>query len=284
MKPIDIPVVAIGPGSQPEDGDGLEFMEMPRGMFRHEITALPEPEDIGALPAARRLLNDLEAAAGRYRCGDPAVRLGLNHLDPEEAALVNQVLGEGEVSITVELEERRVQIQESVLTGIWRVRTFDRAGGLVDDSLEVADIPAVVRSHSFDGDRSVDVSLEGMPAGIQNAPALLVEIADRLRERQAGQTPHVINLTLLPLSPEDLVLLGKRLGVGPTTILSRGYGNCRIGATAKEGVWWIKYYNSQDALILNTIEIVPIPEVALAAPEDIADTAERVAEIGKLYA
>ena len=72
--------------------------------------------------------------------------------------------------------------------------------------------------------------------------------------------------------------------MGPTTILSRGYGNCRIGATAKEGVWWIKYYNSQDALILNTIEIVQIPEVALAAPEDIADTAERVAEIGKLYA
>ena len=73
------------------------------------------------------------------------------------------------------------------------------------------------------------------------------------------------------------------MGVGPVTILSRGYGNCRIGSTAKRNGWWIKFYNSQDALILNTIEIVDIPSVAIAAPEDIADSADRLNEILEMY-
>jgi hydrogenase-1 operon protein HyaF len=48
-------------------------------------------------------------------------------------------------------------------------------------------------------------------------------------------------------------------------------------------VWWVKYYNSEDALILNSIEIVDVPEVACAAVEDLADSAERLAEILEVY-
>ncbi|MGC8732454.1 MAG: hydrogenase expression/formation C-terminal domain-containing protein, partial [Halothiobacillaceae bacterium] len=44
----------------------------------------------------------------------------------------------------------------------------------------------------------------------------------------------------------------------------------------------VKYFNSQDALILNTIEVVEVPEVALAAPEDFTDTANRLREISAL--
>ena len=45
----------------------------------------------------------------------------------------------------------------------------------------------------------------------------------------------------------------------------------------------MRYYNSQDTLILDSIEVSTIPEVALAAPEDIADSAERLAEILETY-
>ncbi len=284
MKPIDIPVVGIGPGSQPDDGDQFEFMDMPCGMFRHDLVSLPEPEDIADLPAARQLLADLKAAIGRYRCGDPAIRLDMNTLGAHERDLLAQILGEGEVSITVEQDGHRIQIQESVLTGVWRVQSLDADDRLLDDALEIADIPAAVRSSRMADDRHLNTSLEGLPGGVQNAPALLVEISDQLASHQPGDPAHIINLTLLPLTNEDLVLLGERLGVGPVTILSRGYGNCRIGSTAFPGLWWIKYYNSQDALILNTIEIVDIPSVALAAPEDIEASAERVNEIAELYA
>ena len=71
--------------------------------------------------------------------------------------------------------------------------------------------------------------------------------------------------------------------MGPITILSRGYGNCRIGSTNKMNVWWVKFYNSEDKLILNTIEVVDVPGVAIAAPEDIIDSAERLKEILDVY-
>lgn len=44
-------------------------------------------------------------------------------------------------------------------------------------------------------------------------------------------------------------------------------------------VWWVQYFNSQDALILNTLEIVDVPEVACAAAEDLEDSAEWLTEV-----
>ncbi|MBL8439979.1 MAG: hydrogenase expression/formation protein, partial [Betaproteobacteria bacterium] len=55
-------------------------------------------------------------------------------------------------------------------------------------------------------------------------------------------------------------------------------GNCRITSTRLKNVWWVQYFNSMDALILNSIEIAAMPEVALASPEDFADTLERLAD------
>jgi hydrogenase-1 operon protein HyaF len=196
--------------------------------------------------------------------------------------LVNQVLNEGEVSV-VYSGNPLVQVQESVLTGIWRVQTFDTQKRLIADCIEVADIPSIVRVSGFAAATPLDTDLTHLPSGVLNAPALITEIAEQMATWQTGDLPHVINLSLLPLSSEDLAFLGERLGVGEITVLSRGYGNCRIGSTRKANVWWVKYYNSEDALILNTIEIVDVPAVASAAPEDLSDSAERLAEILEVY-
>jgi hydrogenase-1 operon protein HyaF len=93
----------------------------------------------------------------------------------------------------------------------------------------------------------------------------------------------VINLTLLPQTEQDLAFLDRLLGAGSVTILSRGYGNCRITSTATRYVWWVQYFNSQDANILNTLEVTDVPAVACAAPEDIADSALRLGEILEVY-
>ena len=113
--------------------------------------------------------------------------------------------------------------------------------------------------------------------GIINAPALLAEVTERVSGHAAE--PHIINLSLLPFSPEDAAWLDQCLGRGRVTLLSRGYGNCRITATGVARVWWVQYFNSQDALILNTLEITDVPEVARAAAEDLADSAARLADI-----
>ena len=94
-----------------------------------------------------------------------------------------------------------------------------------------------------------------------------------------GGAADVINLTLLPHTEEDLTLLDTVLGEGAVTILSRGYGNCRITATATPHVWRVQFYNSTDALILDTIEVTTMPEVALAAREDLEDSAGRIREV-----
>ena len=67
--------------------------------------------------------------------------------------------------------------------------------------------------------------------------------------------------------------------MGKTAILSRGYGNCRITATAIQRVWWVQYYNSTETLILNTLEVADVPLVACASADDIADSAQRLNEI-----
>jgi len=271
----------VGPGSQPDEGPELEYLEMPQGMFTHELVHRPEPEELAAAPQARRILETVLAAleAGAHtegRC------MSLEGLENADHALLHGLLGEGEVAVNFEAPDRRLQAQETILTGVWWVREVDARGRPLHEALEVGAVPRCVRRESFSGDRRISFDPDAAPPGVQNGPALLAEIAEHLAARRAGDPVHVINLTLLPVTAEDLAYVGERLGVGPTTLLSRGYGNCRIGATAKEPVWWVKYFNSQEKLILNTIEIVEVPAVAQAAREDFEDSARRLAEILEL--
>jgi hydrogenase-1 operon protein HyaF len=148
----------------------------------------------------------------------------------------------------------------------------------------VADVPRLCRRHVFThAAHRVEQSKEAIPSGVLNAPPLLAEINDKVSEYRPGIDSHVINLTLLPQTEEDLGYLIARLGEGPLTILSRGYGNCRISSTAVENVWWVQYFNSQDKNILNTLEIGGVPEVAAAAVEDLQDSAERLGQMMEGY-
>jgi hydrogenase-1 operon protein HyaF len=112
-----------------------------------------------------------------------------------------------------------------------------------------------------------------------NSPALLQELDAQLRSRKPGAAAHVVNLTLFPMTPPDHEVLERALPVGGVAIISRGFGNCRITSTAARDIWRVQYFNSMNTLILNTIEVVEVPEVALAAAEDLADTRERLAEL-----
>ena len=121
------------------------------------------------------------------------------------------------------------------------------------------------------------------PSDVMNAPPILSELQEHLQSQQPGQTGHVINLSLLPLSERDIDFLSETLGSGPVQILSRGYGDCRISSTAYTGVWWVRYYNSMNTLILNTLEVVDIPAVACAAQEDLDDSRQRMRDLLQPY-
>jgi hydrogenase-1 operon protein HyaF len=281
-RPIDIPVIGEGSqGTMPGD-DNFNFTESPGAMHTFDRPIIPEPEDVVNLTVAKEMLAKLYDAIASYKVGEPAVSFDITDMDAANVDLVNQIFNEGEVSVIYE-SDTSVQIQESVLTGIWRIRMVNEAGIQISDAIEVADIPSIVRNKTFKNTTPIDTSLDNIPENAFNAPPILTELAEKIATWKSGDANHVINLTLLPLSEEDMALLGSRLGVGPITILSRGYGNCRIGSTQKNNIWWIKYYNSDDKIILNTIEVIDIPEVAAAAPEDIEDSAERLQDILSVY-
>lgn len=280
MKPFPIPLVALGPGSQTEE-ETLEYLSMPKDMDTYRAPMLPEPEEIAGRAAARdalcKVLALLDLAADRQAGG----QVSLSGLAAEDLALINQVMGEGEASAIVRDEgaNLEVRVQESVFAGVWRLMTI-RDGALIDDVIEVGPIPALLRTVAEEDSESIYKPWRGpLPPNVQNAPMLVEEVRDQIARWQTGQAPHVINLTLLPVTPEDIGFLDHQLGTGRVLLLSRGYGNCRISNTLLPNCWRVVYYNSMDTVILNTVEVVDMPEVAMAAPEDLRDSHERLNDV-----
>jgi hydrogenase-1 operon protein HyaF len=264
-----LPPVGFGPGSQPEAGEEeLEYVAMPSGMqtFHASIPYVDDPETVAEVVA---LLQALSQKAAVQTVDQLAAITSIDHLSRAALKTLGEILGEGEVAIKTRLNG--AEAQESVFTGLWRVR--DGAG-------EHLEIGAMARCAVVGGDTQ---SIDRPPLfdGVVNAPAILSEVIDHLMLYETTGAPHVINLTLLPHTPQDLDYLEHALGQGEVSILSRGYGNCRIDSCRHPALWHVRYYNSQDHCILDTIEITPMPEVACAATEDLADTAERLKEVAQ---
>jgi hydrogenase-1 operon protein HyaF len=288
MNEIELPVTISGPGSQPAEGDGatLDIMQLPSEMTTFSMPEIGEVEDLDNLQqgmAVLKKLDEILQLQTKARQLTPEL-IDIGHLDRANRELLDQVLGEGEVSMVFRSADTHARIQESVMAGLWRVSYFDQSGGQISDTLEVAYAPRLCQRHAFKhASHRAETHHDSIPKGVINAPPLIAEINDKVAEYRPGHASHVINLTLLPQTEEDLAYLMDRLGEGPLTILSRGYGNCRISSTGIENVWWVQYFNSQDKNILNTIEIGAIPAVAAAAHEDIQDSAERLGEILETY-
>ena len=278
-KPFPIPVVAAA-GAFVED-ETLDYIAMPQGMDTFRLPVLPEPEEIAQHAGAVEVLHALVQALEAVVTGQaPQASLSLQGLSAADLLLLNQVLGEGEVSAQVKggHDVARVRVQESVFAGVWRVMEQLDDGG-TSDYIEVAALPQVLLEAALEDGRAAAPVTLSVPAQMVNVPSVLVELEDQRLRWQSGQPSQVVNLSLLPLSPQDIGFLDHQLGTGRVLMLSRGYGNCRITNCRVPHTWRVVYYNSQDAVILNTVEVVGVPEVACAAPEDLADSLERLREV-----
>lgn len=285
MNEFTIPVTGIGPGSQPADDDGaeLDILQMPSDMNTYSMPLIPEPDETADLVAAKQVLGELHEALAGFRVESDNYVVDISDFDACNRDLIDQVLAVGEVSVIFE-GSVKFRAQESVLAGLWRVEYLGEDETVLKDTIEIGAIPALVRCAIFtDSPTSLKIDCDNLPEGVLNSPPLFAELNDKIPEYKPGMEPHVINLSLLPQTEEDLAFLDQKLGVGPATILSRGYGNCRIISTATRNVWRVKYFNSRDAIILNTIEVVDVPAVALASQDDIGDSVDRLQEILKVY-
>lgn len=275
-KPFPYAIRAVGPGSQPGDDAPLEVLDLPRDMPTFAMPSVPDaPRD--ALALGRDVL-----AAFRDQCrlalpAGAVARLDLAGFGDDVLDVLDDMLGEGEVAIRIDAPYR-FRIQESVFAGLWRVCALDPQGMLAADWLEAAPIPSVVVAAARAAAQPKFTPVD-LPAGAMNSPALVAELASRVAHRACGDAAHVVNLTLLPMSPEDHAVLEAALPVGPVAIMSRGFGSCRITSTRLRDTWRVQYFNSMSTLILNTLEVVDVPEVALAAAEDLGDSLERLSEL-----
>lgn len=271
MLSFPIAVVAagrVGPGSQPEEEQPLDMLGVPSDMhtFRPPINDSAASPEVyrAALDVLRHVLAGLETLTG-----EAAQTFRMSMLDIDAAVLkeVNEMLGQGEVSVLAD----GLNAQETAFTGLWRIRSDG-----VDD-LEASPFPTALRERAA-ARRMPEVSSDPVPANLMNAPALLVEIRDAAQRCQPGDEARVINFSLMPVTPEDAAWLDVQLGRGDLSVLSRGFGNCRITATAYPHVWWVQYFNAMEKLILNSVEVVDVPIVAQAAAEDFVDSRVRLAE------
>lgn len=285
MKDFPIPLVALGPGTQPED-ESLDYLPLPKDMSTYRPPVLPEPEELAGLDQARAALQQVLNLLERGAEGGAPGLVPLRQLAPGDFRIINQVLGEGEASAIVQLGagNLEVRVQESVFAGVWRLMTWRHEEGrdaeLVDDAIEVSPVPSLFAATAAEDVWASPPQWSGpLPPNVQNAPLLVDEIRDQVARWRPGQVSHVVNLTLLPVTPEDIGFLDHQLGTGRVLMLSRGYGNCRISNTRLPNCWRVVYYNSMDKVILNTVEVVDMPEVAMAAPEDLRDSHERLREV-----
>lgn len=271
VSPFTLPPTGFGPGSQPDPDGELQYMTMPSGM-RTYSPHIPEAGDIAALAEALAMLAEMAAACEVVAQGAPPVSFDLATLSPAARRVMADALGQGEVSMKLR-GLPAVMVQESVFAGVWMLLAADM------DMVEIAPVPVLARTRAHLPHSPAVGVLARRVAGLANAPAILAELVDKSRQYQTGQMAHVVNLSLLPHTPEDLDWLAEALGEGAVTILSRGYGNCRVTACAQPHVWKVQFYNSMDTLILDTYEVCDMPEVALAAAEDLADSAIRIREV-----
>ena len=273
QSPFTLPPAGFGPGSQSTD-ETLEYIALPSGM-RTYVPHMPEIEDPDSAAPALAVLDQIAQACDLVAREGGRAQIALDTLAPPARKLLAETLGHGEVSMKLR-GVPAVAVQESVFTGVWVLQ------GAGVDLVEIAPVPELAIARAHHPHRAMQDAPRA--PGVVNAPSLLEELANKSETYRPGAEIHVVNLTLLPHTPEDLDHMATVMGEGAVTILSRGYGNCRITASAMPHVWRVQFFNSSDTLILDTWEVTQMPEVAIAGPEDIADSAERIREVRRAVA
>jgi hydrogenase-1 operon protein HyaF len=278
MRPVSIPIRSLTAEPAEPDDATLDYLPMPREMSTFEMPPLPEPSADHDIAGACELLTAFvtDTAAWLEGAGDAPVA-DLAGVPAGVLRVLNETLGEGEVAARIDAGSA-VRVQETVFSGIWREQHLDADGHLLHDYLLAAPIPPLVLARAT-AVASPRLRERELPPGAMNVPALMHELQEAM-DRSGPNTPaHAINLTLLPLSPQDVAHIDAVLDGGSVAILSRGFGNCRIGSTAARNVWRVQYFNQMNMLLLNTVEVTEMPEVAVAAREDLVESHERLASL-----
>ncbi len=230
----------LGPGTQPDDAS-FSMNPLPLTCQVNGDPSMAALERCAHSPAVMALLTDLRGQLAR-RIPEVGDVLGweLSPLNADDLSFLNTLLGEGEVSVRIQHPDgSESEIQETIFCGLWRVRHLHN--------------------------RLLPPPVAGLMNGLPLAHELLAHVRDPALQ------PHSINLTQLPLSEADRLFLARLCGHGNIQIRISGYGESQINATALRHLWHVRCLDALKGPLLDSYEICPLPELVLAAPEDLAD-------------
>ncbi len=242
---------------------------------RSEDTALATAvSEAAPVPGnVREVLEAILAALQAMGRGEDGESIELAPLGEADLAALDRLLGEGEVWVFTGGDR---QAHETVFAGVWRRRECDAQGTVLSDSVEIGSFPAGLLDDAF-ADALAKAPLPGPDVRLGKAAALVREINRALAGTRGMDRPvHVLDLTTQSHFEESRAFLGEALGEGELTIVVGGGSECRIQASLVRDTWWVRHFDGQGRLALEALEIAAIPEMALAAPEDLAESARRL--------
>ncbi|RMH79499.1 MAG: hydrogenase expression/formation protein [Acidobacteria bacterium] len=114
---------------------------------------------------------------------------------------------------------------------------------------------------------------------LMNAPAVIVEILQALRDLYQKGEEHTVYINKLPLTEEDRLTLLDVLGDGQVRIsLKSGGQRVEWRETGISGVWIGVFYDRDEKPLLETIEVCYFPSLAKVQEEDLQDSIQRLEE------
>ncbi|ECZ0087151.1 hydrogenase expression/formation protein, partial [Salmonella enterica subsp. enterica] len=185
----------------PPEEEDFNFLPIPAGINLPLMPVLPEQALPAELRVARHVLTTLIRDMDNPVATLPfPLSYKLNATEQQNSGLLDQLLGEGEISARVLLSDGKEQrIQETVFTGVWRVREYNADQQRVADEIIIGPIPeSIWQTHP---QPPITPELPPQPAGLMNGAFIAHEIAERVK--QPVKEPHIINLTLLPVNDAD---------------------------------------------------------------------------------
>ena len=243
----------LGPGTQPND-DSFSMNPLPITCQVNDEPSMAALEQCAHSPQVIALLNELQhQLSERQPPLGEVLAVDLLNLNADDRHFINTLLGEGEVSVRIQQadgSESEIQAGCAPLA-LWQAATQNL---LPTDSL-------------------LPPPIDGLMNGLPLAHELLAHV------RNPDAQPHSINLTQLPISEADRLFLSRLCGPGNIQIRTIGYGESYINATGLRHVWHLRCTDTLKGPLLESYEICPIPEVVLAAPEDLVDSAQRLSEV-----
>ena len=246
----------LGPGTQPND-DSFSMNPLPITCQVNDEPSMAALEQCAHSPQVIALLNELQhQLSERQPPLGEVLAVDLLNLNADDRHFINTLLGEGEVSVRIQqADDSESEIQEAIFCGLWRVRRR-RGEKLLEDKLEAGCAPLALWQAATQNLLPTDSLLPPPIDGLMNGLPLAHELLAHVRNPDAQ--PHSINLTQLPII---------------------GYGESYINATGLRHVWHLRCTDTLKGPLLESYEICPIPEVVLAAPEDLVDSAQRLSEV-----